>query len=316
MIQLDTENADRDLTSLVTVLTDTPDASNPILCQSYIAFGDGSKDLDGTGGNFEVTITVGGQTIEPDPNIYTFSTATRTGIWTESFPVPANNEVVIKVKSPNSGDTDVDVTAYLYQLDAVDVISWNSVKLSTTNPLPNAAADAAGGLPISDAGGLDLDTKLANTNEVTSERMGALTDWVDGGRLDELLDAIKDVTDNLPNSGALTDLISNVDSILDDTADMQPKIGTLSDLNGSGASIAGNLSDIYDAIPTTSEIWATIVHGTGANEVTALEALAECHSYGALAASRNVVTGAISYQDPDGSTVFSLTPDTSGRIRS
>jgi hypothetical protein len=56
--------------------------------------------------------------------------------------------------------------------------------------LPNAAADAAGGVPISDAGGLDLDAKLANTNEVTAARMGALTDWINGGRLDLLLDAI------------------------------------------------------------------------------------------------------------------------------
>lgn len=70
--------------------------------------------------------------------------------------------------------------------------------------LPNAAADAAGGLPISDAGGLALDTQLANTNEVTAARMGALTDWINGGRLDLLLDAIKAVTDNLPESGALT----------------------------------------------------------------------------------------------------------------
>jgi len=64
--------------------------------------------------------------------------------------------------------------------------------------LPNAAADAAGGLPISDAGGLDLDAKLANTNEVTAARMGALTDWINGGRLDLLLDAVKAKTDNLP----------------------------------------------------------------------------------------------------------------------
>jgi hypothetical protein len=40
------------------------------------------------------------------------------------------------------------------------VASWNNVPLATTNPLPNAAADAAGGLPISDLGGLDLDTIL------------------------------------------------------------------------------------------------------------------------------------------------------------
>ncbi len=56
--------------------------------------------------------------------------------------------------------------------------------------LPNAAADAALGLPISDAGGLDLDTKLANTNEITAARMGALTDWIDAGRLDLILDII------------------------------------------------------------------------------------------------------------------------------
>ncbi len=54
--------------------------------------------------------------------------------------------------------------------------------------LPAVAADGAFGLPISDAGGLDLDTKLANTNEVTVARMGALTDWIDGNRLDAILD--------------------------------------------------------------------------------------------------------------------------------
>jgi len=45
---------------------------------------------------------------------------------------------------------------------------------------------------------LDLDVKLANTNEVTAARMGALTDWINGERLDLLLDAIKAKTDNLP----------------------------------------------------------------------------------------------------------------------
>ncbi len=65
--------------------------------------------------------------------------------------------------------------------------------------LPDAAADAAGGLAISDAGGLDLDTKLANTNEVTAARMGALTDWINGGRLDLILDIIAaDTTTDIP----------------------------------------------------------------------------------------------------------------------
>jgi len=78
----------------------------------------------------------------------------------------------------------------------VDHDPYDGVRLGLT-ALPNAAADAAGGLPISDAGGLDLDAKLANTNEITAARMGALTDWIDGGRLDLLQDAIKTKTDSL-----------------------------------------------------------------------------------------------------------------------
>lgn len=74
----------------------------------------------------------------------------------------------------------------------VRLVNYNpedAVRLGLT-ALPNANADAAGGLPISDAGGLDLDAKLAHTEEVTAARMGALTDWIDGGRLDLLLDAL------------------------------------------------------------------------------------------------------------------------------
>lgn len=67
--------------------------------------------------------------------------------------------------------------------DTIDIIA-------ITPALPAAPADAAAGLPISDAGGLDLDAKLAATNEVTAARMAALTDWIDGGRLDLLQDAI------------------------------------------------------------------------------------------------------------------------------
>lgn len=74
----------------------------------------------------------------------------------------------------------------------IPIVAYNGadgVRLGLT-ALPNAAADAAGGLPISDAGGLDLDSKLANTNEVTAARMGALTDWINGGRLDLILDDV------------------------------------------------------------------------------------------------------------------------------
>ena len=88
--------------------------------------------------------------------------------------------------------------------DALVDSAYSATRGLAGTALPAAASDAAGGLPISDAGGLDMDAKLAATNEVTAARMGALTDWINGGRLDLLLDAIKAVTDLLPNAGALT----------------------------------------------------------------------------------------------------------------
>lgn len=72
------------------------------------------------------------------------------------------------------------------EIQLVDYDGLDGVRMGLT-ALPNAAADAAGGLPISDAGGLDLDTILGL---ITAARMGALTDWIDGGRLDLLLDAL------------------------------------------------------------------------------------------------------------------------------
>lgn len=87
--------------------------------------------------------------------------------------------------------------------------AFSATRGFTGTALPAAAAEAAGGLPVSDAGGLDLDTKLANTNEITAARMEALTDWINGGRLDLLLDAIKVVTDTQTaiTPAALIDLV-------------------------------------------------------------------------------------------------------------
>lgn len=82
--------------------------------------------------------------------------------------------------------------------------------------LPNAAADAAGGLPISDNGGLDLDSKLAHTNEITVARMGALTDWINGGRLDLLLDAIPTTPMRGTDSAATEAKQDIIDTNIDD----------------------------------------------------------------------------------------------------
>jgi len=118
------------------------------------------------------------------------------------------------------------------EIQLTDVDLNDGVRAGMT-ALPNAVADAAGGLPISDAGGLDLDAKLAATNEVTAARMGALTDWINGGRLDLILDIIAaDVvnldgaamrgTDSAATAAALATVDSNVDAILVDTGTTLP----------------------------------------------------------------------------------------------
>ncbi len=104
------------------------------------------------------------------------------------------------------------------EIQLVDYDPTDSVRLGLT-ALPNAAADAAGGLPISDAGALDMDSKLANTNEVTAARMGALTDWIDGGRLDLLLDAIPTTAMRGTDNAALASVLG---ALADAAADGDP----------------------------------------------------------------------------------------------
>lgn len=129
--------------------------------------------------------------------------------------------------------------------------------------LPNAAADAAGGLTVSVIGGLDLDTKLANTNEITVARMGALTDWINGGRLDLILDIIAaDVvnidgaamrgTNSAATATALTTHDGKLNTVLTDTNEIQGKLPSSTYLKGSVDSDGG--MDINDKADINGEV--------------------------------------------------------------
>ena len=74
-------------------------------------------------------------------------------------------------------------------INLVDYDPFDAVRLGLT-ALPNAAANAAGGLVISAAGALAMDTLAADAARLTAARAGALTDWLNGERLDVILDAI------------------------------------------------------------------------------------------------------------------------------
>ncbi len=146
IIQLDTENADRDIkTALITVLTHTPSASLHMTCQGYVKLGDGAKNLDGTGGTFNLVITVGGQTVQPSPQEIVFGTEARSSYWSTVFPVPANEEVIMRILSPNVADTDVDVTAYLFDVSAQGSLN---ITLNTAQGEPGQANPAVNETPL------------------------------------------------------------------------------------------------------------------------------------------------------------------------
>lgn len=69
--------------------------------------------------------------------------------------------------------------------------------------LPNAAVNAAGGLVKSTAGGVDMDALAADAARLTAVRAAVLTDWINDGRLDVILDAIPTTAMRGTDSAAL-----------------------------------------------------------------------------------------------------------------
>ena len=122
--------------------------------------------------------------------------------------------------------------------------------------LPNAAAAAAGGLPVSAAGTLAMDT---------------LADWVDGGRLDLLLDAIPTTAMRGTDSAALAsawtatragyvdelgplNIPADVDLILADTAELQ----------------TDDIPTLIAALPDAAAINAEVVDALGTDTLAEL----------------------------------------------
>ncbi|GAF89470.1 unnamed protein product, partial [marine sediment metagenome] len=173
---------------------------------------------------------------------------------------------VLPWRGPTIGFRDANLNALL-----VDNAFSATRGLSGT-ALPAAAADDVGGLPISDAGELDLDTQLANTNEVTAARMGALTDWLEGERLDLILDIIAaDTTTDIPG------LLSTVDT-KQDTAqtDLDTITGTGGVFIGTDAMDRSGTLDVNTKTITAAAITAAAI-ATDAVDADALaaDALAE-----------------------------------------
>lgn len=121
--------------------------------------------------------------------------------------------------------TGMVVLAPYFELVAYD--PYDTVRLGLT-ALPNAAADAAGGLPISDAGGLDLDTLDSNVAAVlvdTGTTLDGKIDTIDGIVDTILLDTNELQSDDVPgliaalNNLSTSDVKTQADSAISDAFD-------------------------------------------------------------------------------------------------
>jgi len=228
------------------------------------------------------------------PGVYEF------GIPDAAIDATSEGSVLVMLK----GATNMAPVLIEIELDAIDY--QDSVRAGLTS-LPNAAADAAGGLPISDAGGLDLDAVLSGNTPQTGDnyaRLGApagasiaadiatvvtdtnelQTDWADGGRLDLILDA-------RASQSSVDTINGNVDAILVDTGTSIPgtlttiasyidtEIGTiithLTDIKGAGwSSSTDTLEEIRDR---GDAAWTTATGGdaTAANQTTIISHLTD-----------------------------------------
>lgn len=117
--------------------------------------------------------------------------------------------------------------------DALIESAYSTTRGLAGTALPNAAADAAGGLPISDAGGLDMDALLADTNDIQSRLPAALV----GGRMDASVGAM--AANVMTAAAAAADL----------TTELQSGLATAADL----ATVAGYVDTEVAAIKTQTD---------------------------------------------------------------
>ena len=117
--------------------------------------------------------------------------------------------------------------------------------------LPDAAADAAGGVPISDAGGLDMDTFLGRIDATLTARTLASASY-----FDPAADTVANVTTVASVSGSVGSVTGAVGSV---TAGVSLAAGAITD-----ASLAGNMEIVFETdfatnYNTTRNAWATNV---------------------------------------------------------
>ena len=101
----------------MTILSYVNTGTEAIVCQGRVLIGNGIDDLDGTGGEFELTLNTGTYTLQPNTQFVFFEVGPTSGsVMTESFYLGVGDTVTFSMKSPNAADTSVWVRACIYEV--------------------------------------------------------------------------------------------------------------------------------------------------------------------------------------------------------
>lgn len=224
------------------------------------------------------------------------------------YMVLAQAAYISHVTAKDTGFMDINVKAVSEDTVAADNLesacdNYSVTRGLTGTALPAVAADGVGGVPISDAGGLDLDTKLANTNEITVARMGALTDWINGGRLDLLLDAIPTTAMRGTDSAATEAKQDIIDTNID-------QIETAVITNAAGVDIAADIiavkAETATIVTDTNELQTDWADGGRLDLLLdAIKVVTDNQS----AASTTLITGTVSWDNTNATTTVIYSDD-------
>jgi len=134
-LQIDSETGTVDFTTIKTVLTYLSPFSRDVELSAVVDVGSAVAGLDGTGGNFQLTLTVGGQVIQPGPQTITYGTGTRTRVESAKFVLRVGETLTVGFLSPNAADTAVAYTSYLYlNGDSNDIFGQVDTVVNTHTP--------------------------------------------------------------------------------------------------------------------------------------------------------------------------------------
>ena len=224
------------------------------------------------------------------PGLYRFD-------WPDAAFASGVREAILTIKHASilTESLRVQITGF----DAAD-----GVRMGLT-ALPNAAADAAGGLPISDAGGLDLDAKIGALTFGTANRVNAQVFGMEANTMTAAA-AAADLTTELQNGLATAANLATVAGFLDTEiaailAAVDTEIGTiLSGLTTIEGKIdtVDNLLDtevaaiktVVDAILVDTGTDGVVVASIAANAITASAIADNAIDAGAIAS--NAITAA------------------------